>query len=172
MRRRTPAPAHNERFPETTMRRLLILCGAVAFVGCAKADEANDEAGAAAPATISLADVAGRWTVQAMGEASDSLLTTYELNASADAAGWTMTFPGRAPIPARVSVSGDSIMVDVGPYESVLRNGMMVTTTSVSRLMNGVLVGRFVARYTTVTGATTAGADSVLRGRSRGTRVQ
>ena len=81
--------------------------------------------------------------------------------------GWTVTFPDREPIPIRlVAVEGDSIILDVGPYESALREGVMVSTRSVVRLKDGNLSGTFVARYETTE------PDSVLRGRQRGTRSQ
>jgi hypothetical protein len=81
--------------------------------------------------------------------------------------GWMVTFPGREPTPVRVvAVEGDSLIVDVGPYESALREGVMVSTRSVVRVQDGNLTGTFVARYQT------AGPDSVLRGRQRGMRTQ
>ena len=149
------------------MRKALLLCAAVALVGCAGGEgtpAADSPAAAVMPAPVTLADFAGSWTVQSMGEMSDSVLVTYELTATGDPAGWMMTFPGRDPIPMRVSVDGDSVMADVGPFSSVLRPGVQVTTQSVNRLQDGMLVGTFVAHYAG------AGADSVLRGRTHGTK--
>ncbi|UCF40480.1 MAG: hypothetical protein JSW43_12235 [Gemmatimonadota bacterium] len=145
------------------MKRITLLCCAALLVGCAPADE---EA-AMETATISLADVAGMWQAQALPETGDSALVTYEMVATESTEGWTVTFPGRAPLPARVvAVEGDSIVVEVGPYESLLRDGLMVSTRTVARLQNNILVGTFVAHYEA------AGADSVLRGRLRGMRVE
>ena len=88
------------------------------------------------------------------------------MTATADPAGWTVTFPGREPMPVKVeSLSNDSIVTVIGPYESVLREGVMVTTRSVSMLMGDRLAGTFTAHYQN------AGADSVLQGRSSGTRA-
>ena len=53
-----------------------------------------------------------------------------------------------------------------GPYESVLRKGVQVKTTTVFRLQDGKLVGTTVAHYTT------KGADSVRNLRAEGTRAQ
>ena len=118
-------------------------------------------------ATISLADVAGVWSMQALPEVGDSVIVTYEMVATDNTEGWTFTFPDREPIPVQVvAVEGDSIIVDTGPYESALREGVMVSTRSVVRLQNGNLTGTFVARYETTE------PDSVLRGRQRGTRTQ
>jgi len=156
------------------MRRIAFLCcTAIAVVGCARADDAattSDTAtgavAATTPATISLADVAGRWTVRSVPETGDTTAVISQLNASADTTGWTMTLPNRPPIATRVVlVSGDSIVTENGPYESVLRRGVQVTTRSVMRLRDGKLIGNTVARYTTT------GPDSVLRLRTEATRT-
>ncbi len=136
----------------------------LALVGCSpkeKVPEAMPAAepaaapAAAAPAAFSLADAAGKWTYVAKSPTGDTVLVTAELNATADAAGWTITYPGRAPIPMTVMVSGDSAMTSVGPYESVLRKGVKVTTEGVVRLSGGKMVGTSTAHYTVKT------ADSV-----------
>lgn len=158
------------------MRRLTFacFCTGLALVGCAKSDDAaattdtaaGGVATTAAPAPISLADVAGRWTVRAVPESGDTSAVISQLNASADTTGWTMTLPGRPPVSTRVVlVSGDSIVTENGPYESVLRKGVQVRTRSVMRLRDGKLIGNTVARYTTT------GADSVLRLRTEATRT-
>jgi hypothetical protein len=153
------------------MRRLAIVAAALTVFGCTRGEQAADmtqDTTMAGPmAMISLADLAGTWHVSAKPEATDSVIATYSLAATADTAGWTITFPGRDPIPARVvSVGGDSVVVEAGPYESILRPGVMVWTRSVNRLHGGNLVGTFVAHYQTST------PDSVLAGRHEGTRVQ
>jgi hypothetical protein len=157
------------------MRRLMFscCCTALALVACAKSDDqaATDTAAgtvAATPAStpISLADVAGRWTVRAVPETGDTTAVVSQLNASGDTTGWTMTLPNRPPIAARVVlVSGDSIVTETGPYESVLRKGVQVRTRSVMRLRDGKLIGNTIARYTTT------GPDSVLRLRTEATRT-
>jgi hypothetical protein len=103
--------------------------------------------------------------MRAMREGSDSVLTTYELSATADTAGWTMTLPGREPVPVRVvAVAGDSIVIEAGPYPSSLRPGVTVATRGVNRLQGDRMVGSTVARYS-------AGADSVVRIRTEGRRA-
>ena len=147
------------------MRRLVLLGCAVLLVGCAKREggEAADTMAAAPAAMLSGADLAGTWAVRAMAENSDSVLVTYELTATGTTDGWTFTFPTRPPIPLRVQIAGDSVMIGGGPYESALRPGVQVTTEGVGRIMDGKLVGTTVAHYST-------GADSVLRLRFEGTR--
>lgn len=155
---------------ESVMRRFVSLLCAVAVVGCARTEDAADTSAAATatpaqPAPISLSDVAGTWAVRGMNQAGDSTLVTYELKATADTTGWTITFPNRPPVPVRVvSVAGDSIVIDAGPYESALRRGVRVTTHGSFRLQDGKIVGTTRARYDT------KGADSVLIVRSEGTR--
>jgi hypothetical protein len=152
------------------MRRFAIFCScAAAVVGCAKPETKAPAAASVAPPpppAIALADVAGKWSVKGMNEARDTTIVTYQLNATADTAGWTITFPNRKPIPARVAaVAGDSVVIEAGPYESALRKGVQVTTHGMFRLQNGMLVGLTVAHYKTTK------PDSVRRIPTEGTRA-
>lgn len=149
------------------MRRAAILCCAAVLVGCSKAEnKPSEEAAVALPRPIALSEVAGKWTVKAMNEARDTTLVTYTLTATADTSGWTISFPNRPPIAAHVTVQGAGLVIDAGPYASVLRRGVQVTTHGVYRLENGNLVGTTIAHYTTT------GADSVRRIVTEGTRQQ
>ncbi len=155
------------------MRRLGLCCCVALLVGCDKpkeqpADTTAMSAPAPAPAaaSISLADVAGKWTIRTMPEDADTTLITFELVAGADSSGWVFNFPKRKPVPVHVRASGDSIITEAGPYESVLRKGVQVTTNSVMRLQDGKLVGTTVAHYPK------GGADSVRRLRMEGTKKQ
>lgn len=154
------------------MRPLAFCCCAIVLVGCTKpkeqpaTDAMTDSAPApAAPAALALADVAGKWAMRTMNESGDSTLLTYELVATADPSGWTFNFPKRPPVPARIAAAGDSIVMDAGPYESLLRKGVQVTTHGVARLQDGKLVGGTTAHYKTT------GPDSVLQLRFEGTRA-
>ena len=152
------------------MRHLVSCCCAVVLIGCAKSEEqpARDTTAAApaTPATISLGDVAGKWAVRNMTESGDSTLVSFEMVATANTSGWTFNFPNRKPVPVRVvAVDGDSIVTEAGPFESVLRKGVQVTSRTVNRLQDGKLVGATVARYAT------SRPDSVLRLRFEGTRA-
>jgi hypothetical protein len=156
------------------MRRFAICC-AVVLIGCDKpkdqpaADAAADTpapAAPAAPAPISLADVAGKWAVRTMNETGDSTLVSYEMVASADSSAWNFTFPGRKPIPMRIiAVAGDSIVSESGPFESALRKGVQVRVTQVLRLQDSKLMGTTTARYATKS------ADSIAHLRLEGTRA-
>lgn len=136
------------------MRAVMSCWIALLLVGCGTsadkpADTAVGEAPAMeeAPATVSLADVAGTWNVRSKVEGSDRELT-YDMVATADRSGWSIKFPDRDPIPVRVvAVEGDSIVTEAGPFESALRKGVQVSSRVVARLEGGKLVGRTTARY-------------------------
>lgn len=142
------------------MRWLTIGSCVAVLAGCARADQQ------AARTSISLADVAGTWTMRTMPQDRDTVLVTFDLVAGADTAGWAYHFPQREPVAVRVvAVAGDSIVTEAGPYASVLRQGVQVSVHSVLRLQDGKLVGASVARYTQ------SGADSVIMLRTEGTRA-
>jgi hypothetical protein len=155
------------------MRIATIGCIAL-LVACVRTEEepATDTAAgtadvAAAPA-ISLADVAGRWDVTSTPESgSDTSVTRYTLTATPEMTGWTLTFPNRPqPVPVRiVAVEGDSIVTESGPFESVRRKGVQVTTRAVFRKQGDRLTGTTRARYQS------SGADTVLMLRTEGMRA-
>jgi hypothetical protein len=158
------------------VRHFALCCCAVVLAGCSKpkeqpamestADTTASPAAAPAPAPIKLADVAGKWKVRLMPESGDSTLTSYEMVATGDSSGWSINAPKRKPIPVRiVAVGGDSIVTEAGPFESLLRKGVKVTSQSVSRLQDGKLVSTITARYAT------SGPDSVAHLRSEATRA-
>jgi hypothetical protein len=159
------------------MRPIAFLCCAAVLAGCTKPQDRAVEEGtgrdtvAAAPempaasATISLADVAGKWKIRTMDEDGSNAVEA-ELLATADRSGWTLTLPNRKPVPMRVTaVAGDSFVTEAGPFESVLRKGVQVRTRTVNRLQDGKLVGTMEARYAM------GGRDSVALRRSEGTRA-
>ncbi len=158
--------------------RIAVCCCAAVLTGCAKKDNAAVDTSSAmaastttmsstaAPGPVNLADVAGKWDMRAVPMSGDTLATTYILTATSNTSGWTITFPGRAPIPVKVSVDGDSVMLSAGPYPSVRRKGVQVTTYSTARLQGGSLAGSTTAHYKTKS------ADSVLVLTTSGTRAQ
>ncbi len=163
--------------------RIAICCCAAVLAGCAKKESASADSTSAmasstsatttatttttTPAPLNLADVAGKWNMRSVPMSGDTSATTYVLTATANTSGWSMTFPGRAtPVPVKVSVDGDSIMLAAGPYSSVRRKGVQVTTYGVARLQNGSIVGSTTAHYKVKS------ADSVLVLSTTGTRAQ
>jgi hypothetical protein len=157
------------------VRHITIAVVAVLAVGCSSSEnKAADSqkasvtpAGAqAASAGVKLGDLAGTWNVRTMTEKGDSTLLTYTMTATADTAGWSITFAGRPPVPAHVwAVGGDSVVLHAGPYESALRKGVQVTTHSVAHFTGGKFVGTATGHYSVKT------ADSVRTFRMEGTRA-
>ena len=163
-----------------SISRIALACAAGLFlVGCAKHDEATKDSAAgaaappaaaapapAAPRALALADVAGKWQMRSVPEAgTDTTATNYVLTATADTAGWVMTFPSGLKVPVHIVVSGDSIIQKTGTFASQRRKGVKVSTEGVFRLQDGKLVGSTTAHYAK------AGADSVLRLRTEGTKA-
>jgi hypothetical protein len=155
---------------------LVPLCCAVAVVAsCAKsdtpaADTATPPAAVAppppAPAPLALGDVAGKWNMRAVPDSgSDTTATTYVLTAAADSAGWSMTYSNGLKVKVHPTASGDSIIVHAGPYASVRRKGMQVTTAGAFRRQGDKLVGTTTAHYKTTR------PDSVLHLRVEGTKA-
>ena len=142
------------------MRSLAIVSIAALLTACVKSEtstpaDTGSAAMAPAPAPaapaaapVSLKAVAGKYKVTSKGQNGDTTVITYELNATGDTTGWTVTYPNRPAIPMRViSVSGDSIVTETGPFTSVRRAGVPVTTRTTYRWENGQLVGTTVAHY-------------------------
>jgi hypothetical protein len=157
--------------------RIAICCSAAVLAACAKKDNtaATDTSSTMSssttsttttPAPVNLADVAGKWNARAVPTTGDTTPTNYVLTATASTTGWTIAFPGRAPIAAKVTVAGDSILVDAGPYPSVRRKGVQVSTNSVMRLLGASFVGTTAAHYNVKT------ADSVLMLNTTATRAK
>lgn len=153
------------------MRRFAVLCCLTIALGCGSGqDEATPDAGmdeAETPMAGPLADFAGTWSLQALTEAGDSVLISYEMTATDGMDGWTVTFPDRDPIPAHImEAAGDSVVIHLGPYPSALRDDVSVTTMTVSRIVDGRMEGYFTATYDM------EGPDNVLRGLQRGERIR
>lgn len=157
------------------MRPFAFFCSAAILAGCTGSGDraleegaASDSAASAArssSATISLADVAGKWKLRSM-DPDGSNPAEAVLIATADTLGWTYTGPDRKPVPVRVvAVGGDSIVTEQGPYESLIRKGVQVRLRTVSRLQGDKLVGTVEARYATKSG------DSVAHRRTEATRT-
>lgn len=114
--------------------------------------------------TIALADVAGTWNLSVTADQGDPV-PPLDLVATSDPSGWTMVSPGRDPIPVAVQAAGDSIVADAGPYSSLIREGVQVSTHIVYRLDGDRLVGEGIARYQT------SESDSIVNLQVEGTRA-
>src|SRR5687768_8828504 len=142
------------------MRRFALLWCSILLVGCSKAETAADTtaavdtaipAAATEPTPISLDQVAGKWNVRVLSaETGDSTLTSYVLDAKADTAGWTFQFPTGTPIAMKVvSMAGDSMVTESGPFDSRLQKGVKVHSIVTWRLRDGKLAGTVVSHYDT-----------------------
>jgi hypothetical protein len=140
-----------------------LLIVAVVFA-CAPADRPAEEQ-AEQPTGPTLADFAGTWYGNAMLEGVENPVPT-TVSGSADASDWTMTLEGRPEIAVSVALMGDSLIMESAEYESVLREGVMVTVRTASVLQDGMLVGNLVATYRTPEG------DEVVTGTVESTREQ
>jgi hypothetical protein len=167
----------------------LVAALALSLAACGKSDKSSEKAiadttstpitpvvttPAAAPGgstagagSLALADVAGTWKMRTVPTSgSDTSPTLSTLTASGEAGGWKMKFANGLTVTARVTSMADSIVYEIGPYQSVRRKGVTVTTRGVLRKAGDKLVGTLVAHYTG------GGPDSVVTMRSEGTKVQ
>jgi hypothetical protein len=105
--------------------------------------------------------VAGKWAIK--GHPNDSVVVTSVVNATSNPKTWTLTYPNRAPLPMRVLASGgDSVVTEIGPYESLLRKGQTVTVLhSVGHYKGDTMTGWFEAHYS---------SGDVIKGTQEGTR--
>jgi hypothetical protein len=117
-------------------------------VACTQNDTSTaDTAAGDTVASLALADLAGTWDGSSLDSAGNPLVRT-ELIATDSDTGWTLNLINAADTSKRtttdvrvVSLAGDSLVVESGPYASVLREGQQITTRTVYRLENGRLVG-------------------------------
>ena len=156
--------------------RLALCCAALAVAACAKKEAPKDTTAAMAPAAapapapapaLAAADVAGNWHFAATPTTGkDTAATEYDIAATADTAPWTLTFTkSKLKVPAKHTISGDTLTITAGPFSSQRRKGQKVSTVSVLKMDNGKLVGVTTAHYET------KGADSVATLRTVGTKA-
>ena len=155
-------------------------CGVVFLAACAKKDSGPVDttpaaavapapttataAGTMTPTPIALADLAGTWKFRSVPQSgTDTSATEFTLTSAGDK--FTQTYSTGLKVPLHVSVSGDSVITDAGPFASVRRKGVQVTTHGVLRKEGDKLVGTTTAHYKT------KGADSVLVLPTEGTRA-
>ena len=78
----------------------------------------------------------------------DSVVATYQMTATDTREGWSVRLPNRPILPLRVvAAAGDSIVTELGPFASILRQGQMVTTRTVWHLRGDALTGSIQARF-------------------------
>lgn len=134
------------------MRRTTILILAL-MTACAPGEDAATDTAVATD--VSLADFAGTWDGTARAQGSDSVIANIEMLATPTTEGWSFTVvnatnPAMASTsPARVTtIDADSLVLEAGPFQSILRPDQQVSTRSVYRLRDGNMVGVVRAVYT------------------------
>jgi hypothetical protein len=134
-------------------RNLAVAVATLLMISCAKTDDAAEEQPAdtatmgaeATPAAVA-GDPTGTWDMRSVpASGTDTTATTYQLKV--DNGTWTLQFPNREPIAARVTADGDSFVMDAGPYSSVRRSGKMVSTHGVFRVSGDQMTGETTATY-------------------------
>ena len=103
------------------------------------------------PAAPTAADFAGTWNMFAMVDGTPDPVPTV-LVGSADGMTWTLNLNDREPVPSRASMSGDSLIIETDPYESVIREGVTVQVRTAAVMQGDRLVGKLLATYTTEDG--------------------
>lgn len=150
------------------LRAGILVCGALLASCSGETPRGQDQqatATIAAEPGATLERFAGVWNVSAWDVAGNPL-PGHTITATVDPVGWSQSFPERSGIPVRVvDASGDLVVFEAGPYESVLRPGVPVTALYVTRIEGNRTRGHLIAWY----GATDA-VVPVLRGRTEGAR--
>ena len=117
----------------------------------------------AAGAQIKLSDVAGAWNGKSFVGPKDSVTVAYVMTIPAEGKAGSIKFAkGDAVATRLVTMGGDSLVVDAGPYPSVLRPGETVTTLrTIWHFKGSTATGTFMARYA---------SGQVIHGRGEATR--
>ena len=140
------------------MRTTPLLLMAVVLTACGGSEEAQP-APAEGPA---VADFGGTWQITAtLDGVADPVPSVMSCS---DDGSCTMTLPDREPMTFQVSMTGDSLVGETAEYESILRDGVMVSIrTAMVRQGDGV-TGKMLASYRTDDGT------ELVNGTMTGTR--
>ncbi|HKW48892.1 MAG TPA: hypothetical protein VJN70_15685 [Gemmatimonadaceae bacterium] len=132
------------------MRRTLV--GAMVLLTAASsiatAQAKPTQAGEKKAAGLTWSDLVGDWEGQSLRGKSDSVITPMTISFSADKKA-SITYPNREPVPMRVvTIGGDSVVVEAGPYPSVTRAGhTVVSLHEVAHIANHKMTGSFNAKF-------------------------
>ena len=148
------------------MRCLAILLFIALLAGYSRTDE-QPTADAPDVSGSESVSFAGDWLLQALPMEGDSVLVEVKTTATDTPEGWSMELDHLdEPIPATsVVIAGDSATAAYGPFLNVLREGVMVSITTVVYVYGDEMIGHFTATYE-------EGEPSVLEGRLVGTRPE
>ncbi len=113
-------------------------------------------------AETSLASLSGVWNLTAMIDGTPDPIAV-RVDAGADGV-WTMTLPDREPMVVDVTMEGDSVIMVVPDYESVIRDGVTVSTRTAAVVDGDDMMGTITATYRSDDG------DEVVGGTMEGSR--
>lgn len=129
------------------MRQLSGLVLLLPLVACAKPEEPPPPP----PPPPTYADFAGTWdAVSTLDGVADPVPS--RLASTPQGGGWTMTLEGRDPVPMRVSLAGDSLVLISEPYQSVLRDKVQVQVRTAAVLTDSGMQGKLIATYNSADG--------------------
>ena len=132
------------------IRRNMLAAFALATAAAALAAQGTKQgkAPSAAPAAIAIPAVAvGTWDGKSMIGPKDSVVATSSMTIAADGK-VSLTLTGRPTMQARVlAAGGDSVSIEVGPYESVVKKGLQATTHMTQHFNGNAANGTFDAKY-------------------------
>ncbi len=144
----------------------VLFIGAIC-VGCSdKTDASSDETAKEASIDNPYAVYSGDWMTEAYSMQGDELLVAVMLKATDSPDGWSWKFEHiDEPVTAnKVTLVGNSVVVQMGPFPSALRAGVTVESVTSYLLVHGdSMSGHFEAVY--------EGGDE-LSGRLTGKRVK
>jgi hypothetical protein len=149
----------------TLRRHRVILAFGLLFASCDSPPVHHASLPVAAGQETARSLFAGTWQVSAW-DASGNPLPGHTITATADTMGWSQSFPDRSDIPVRVlAASGELVVFEAGPYESVLRPEVSVTALFVTRIDGDRTSGHLIAWYDDPNRLV-----PVLKGRTEGAR--
>lgn len=97
-----------------------------------------------------VADFAGTWTLEATLEGTpDPVPVTVEGTPDGT---FTMVLEDRDPMTLEASMSGDSLVLVSPTYESVIQDGVTVSTRTAAVIVDGRMVGDLIATYRSAEG--------------------
>ena len=146
-----------------TLSTLMVFTLVAACGGDSNDAPATEEAAATMEATgPSLADLTGTWNLMAMVDGTpDPISVVVEFAADGSA---MMTLPDRDPMAMTVTMTGDSIIMQGPEYESVIREGVTVSTRTAAVVHDDMMMGSLTATYQSADGT------EIVGGTMEGTR--